>query len=623
MPEIPSNILSEHEGARNPEERDERPSEADEEALQLVEKHFAEAKRVRATADQNWMDNYRFFRGKQWKDKRPSYRHSEVLNYIFSEIQTVLVILSDNRPTVEVLPQDPSDFQFAEIINKIITSKWDQYQWSYVVAEAILDSAIYGTAIGCVPWNPKLLDGIGDMAFHTIDPFHCYPDPNAKSKINDEHCKYFLTAIPTDIATVHEMYPSKAEQVKPDLADTTAAGFDPYDSEEMRLKSPIDNRVLVEETRSNKAGVPNQVLLITDYMHSNAMVEQEIDDGVDEITGLPKKKYQERKKYPNGRKVVVANGIVLENGENPYINETFPYGRLVDHIMPREFWGIGEVEQLKSPQQIINKLVSYTLDVLTIMGNPIWIVDTAAQVDTENLTNQPGLVIEKQSGAEVRREGGVQLQPFVMDLLQTMTERVMAKLGSTADVSKGVSPSPNASGYAIEQLQEAAQTKLRGKSRNIEFFLKDIGELMVDRILQFYTVPRIIRLTNDESAIQYFKFGITDVVDEQGETKKIATTQEFNQDPETMNYQESAPVQYELKSKLDIKMSVGSSLPFAKAQKASQARQLYEMGIIDGEEYLNQIEYPNKEKIIQKLKDRNQGSTYAQPPGGPQPVQGA
>jgi hypothetical protein len=165
---------------------------------------------------------------------------------------------------------------------------------------------------------------------------------------------------------------------------------------------------------------------------------------------------------------------------------------------------------------IVNKLISYVLDVLTIMGNPIWVVDTTSGIDTDNLTNQPGLVVEKNPGSEVTREEGVQLQPYVMQTLQFMVENVLNKLGSTTDVSRGAAPAGDTSGYAIAQLQEAAQTKIRGKGRNVEIFLKEAGSLMVDRILQFYQLPRVERITNNTNAVEYFKFHITEPMDEAG-----------------------------------------------------------------------------------------------------------
>jgi hypothetical protein len=41
-------------------------------------------------------------------------------------------------------------------------------------------------------------------------------------------------------------------------------------------------------------------------------------------------------------------------------------------------------------------------------------------------------------------------------------------------------------------------------------FLKDAGSLMVDRILQFYQLPRVERITNNTNAAEYFKFHITE-----------------------------------------------------------------------------------------------------------------
>jgi len=595
-------------------------------SIHLVEKLLAEAKRARQAHDDKWMDYYRFFRGKQWKEKRPSYRHSEVLNYIFSEIQNVLVLMTDNRPRIEVLPEDPTDQEFSDILSEVLIAKWDAYQWASVVAESIIDAAIYGTAIGSVPWKQDLLDGIGDFAFETEDPFHCYPDPSAKSKINDEYCQYFITAVPTDIGLVKKMYPEKADLIKPDLSELAAASHDPFDQEEMRLKSPIDNRVLIETFRPNQAGKPNQVLLVNCYLKSYEKIEEVVSCDVDAETGLETKQYQERYKYPNGRRIVMANQICLSDptidektgqpkDSNPYINGRVPHAKLVDYIMPREFWGMGEVEQMKSPQEIINKTISYAMDVLILMGNPIWVVDTESNVETQNLTNQPGLVVEKTKGSEVRRETGVGLQPHVLEIFNLMTERVMSKLGSTSDVSKGISPSPNASGFAIEQLQEAAQTRIRGKSRNLEQFLKDVGELMIDRILQFYTVPRIVRLTNNENVTKYFKFHITDVADEEGEIVKRITVQNFEPD-ENDDLQEQAPRDLDLKSKLDIRVNVGSSLGFAKQKRETTAKELFQLGILTPEELLEEIEYPNRAKIIQRIKSQPPAPPEGQAPQG-------
>ena len=586
------------------------PDEAEQRAIKLAGRLFSDAKRAKEAVDSKWVENYKFFRGKQWPEKRPTYRHSEVLNFIFSEVQTVLVLLTDARPNIDYLPEDPSDREFAEILSQIVRSKWDRNAWSMVLAEAIVDASIYGTAIAGVPWKPKLHNGLGDFVFETEDPFHIFPDPDARSKVNDEYCKYIVRAKPRPVESVKADYPEKADFIRADIGDLAQQSGAGQADDQVHYKSPSDNRVLVESDRSVHPGKPGQVLEICVYLKSEEMIEEQVGEEPDPETGATKKLYQTRKKYPNGRKIVVANGVLLEDrgdvskGEGyPYENGLFPFARLVDHAMPREFWGVGEIENLRSPQMIINKLISYVLDVLTLMGNPIWVVDTNSGVDTDNLTNQPGLVVEKHPNTTVDRKEGVQLQPFVLQTLELMIERIMGKLGSTQEVSKGVAPSADSSGYAIAQLQEAAQTRIRGKSRNVEEFLKEVGGLVADRILQFYTMPRVVRITNNQNAHQYFKFHVEEKADESGNVQKTAHILPLDRD-DMGNPVEGPPIAVPIKSKMDVRFNVGSSLPFAKLESRTLAEKLYDKQIIDAEEYLTQLEYPNRERIIQRLKER-------------------
>jgi len=594
------------------------PTDEEQKTIRLAEGLFSEAKRGRRAHDMKWAENYKMYRGKQWPTKRPSYRHSEVLNYIFSEVQNVIVLLTDNRPTIEILPEDPTDYDFAEIINQVIKSKWDAKNYAAVLAENITDASIFGTSVGHVPYKPELEQGLGDFKYESEDPFHVFPDPCAKSEVNDEYCGYFILARPESVKKLKEKYPHVADFLRSDLSDLSQ-DLEREGLDEIAYKSPSDNRVLTDSQIPGEAK-PNQALEICIYLKSNETTEEEIEGELDELTGLKKKLYQTKKKYPNGRKIVVVNGVLCEDIENPYEDGKFPFARLVDYALPRQFWGTGEVEQLTSPQRIVNKLISYVLDVLTIMGNPIWIVDNNSGIDTDNLTNQPGLKVEKNPGTEARRESGVGLQPFVLETLQFMANNVFQKLAPTGEVSKGVAPSENASGIAIEQLQEAAQTKIRGKGRNVEFFLKDIGDLMVSRILQFYTVPRIIRLTSNEESSKYFRFVINENVDESGEVQKFAEVSDFQEqiDPITgeTRYVEGMPRQIPLKSRLDVRVNVSSSLPFAKDAKYARAEKLFDKQIIDTEEYLTEIEYPNREKVLNRLRKQAQQMAMQPPMSG-------
>jgi hypothetical protein len=575
--------------------------------VKMCEKWLTQAKRHRALFDTNWVSNVKFVEGKQWRERRPSYRHSEVLNLTHAAIQTIIPILTDSRPNIETLPQEPSDFEFSEVMTQILRAKWDMLGFSQIVAEGIVDLASIGTVISKQEWDEDANFGLGEYEFELVDPLHCFPDPNARD-INDKFCRRFQTAVETDLEEVKRKYPQYAHLLKPNVGDMPMAQQSRIETEDdYRVRSVSDFDMLIQSHRPIDADRNNQILLVTTYCHSDEVEEYEICE--QDKDGNEVKKYQTKKKYPNGRKIVHANGILLEDVENPYIDGKFPFARGIDHIRPRTFWGMGEVEQLRGPQEMMNKLISYTMDVLILMGNPIWIVDTDSGIDPDNIVNQPGLVVEKNPQTEVRRESGVQLQPFILQTMDRIRD-IFDQISGVNDVSRGATPS-NTSGVAIDMLQEAAQTKLRLKSRNVEHWLTQVGKQHVARILQYYKIPRIVRLTGDENDGKYFRVAIDERVDEENENQTVIQLQELGRNEETGEMVSTDVREIVAKGNLDVMIGTGTALPFAKAKRESQAMKLLELGIYDEADYLDDIQHPKRDKILRKLQQRKEGEAQA------------
>lgn len=629
---IPDQFNAPIEGdTRGPEEQ----SPDEEQAAKLVERLFAEAKAARDSLDTKWTEFYRAFLGDQWKEQRPSYRHSEVINLLFSEVHTLVPLMTDNRPIVETIPEDPSDFEFSGIINKLLSSKWDRDLYNYILAEGIIDASVYGTGIGTVPWDKNRLDGLGDYDFFMMDPFTFFPDPHAWD-VNHKTSAYCVTAEPEDPAVIRADYPHKAKLITAgdlgELSLSTTGRGQSHLRDDIRFRNPTDRRTMVLDPEHTHGEKSESILKLTLFYKDPSVIEQKVNK-----EGEPER-FRKVKKYPNGRKIVTANGITLEDGPLPFDDGNFPFARLVDHAMPREFWGIGEVEMQLSPQRIINKLVSYILDVLILTGNPIWLVDTDSGVDTDNLFNAPGAVVEKEPGSQVERVEGTNLQPFIFETLKYFVERVRSKISRLDDVSRGAAPFGQASGDAIEALQEAAQTTVRGKSRNMEAFLTQIGQMMFSRIMQYYSAPRVIRLTGDENDGKYFKFRVEmePVVDEKGEQvldevtgepmeKRVATVQEMSIGEDGV--QESEERRFEVKGTMDIRFKAGTQLPLQKARDEKRAMEFYKVGIFDEEDLLNEVDIPNKDKILAKIQKRKQMAAEqqvltGQPPQAPQQAQG-
>ena len=597
------------------------PSLDDKKTIAKVYKLLQKAKKYRQKYDEKWLDYYKFFRGRQWKESRPSYRNSEAINFIFQTIQSIVPIMTDSRPKFDFIPRNPQDTELAKILSDLAGADWDKHNWSYQLVEGLYDAHFYGTGFWEMCFDPNDEYGLGNVCMRSREPFYTFPDPSMKD-INDRDGEYFIYAEPVDVSKVKKKYPDKKEFLSADMIDLPQG--DKTDLSEVRYKSPTDNKTIIEGSSAYDAYARDQVLLITCYWKCDDFDEEETVTR--DENGLEQKSYTQKLKYPNGRRTVCANGVLLEDGPNPYDDGLFPYAKYNNYVLPREFWGISEVEQLQSPQKIFNKLISFSLDVLTLMGNPIWIVDDTSNVSSEQLFNRPGLVVEKARGSEVRREEGVQLQPFVFQLMDRVKSYV-DNISGASEVSRGIRPEGVTAASAITALQESSQTRLRLKSRNLDTTLGQLGRLYINRVFQFYTVPRVFRITDDKNVSQYFKMHVSEepVAGQDGqptgETKRIMNVRPIVPDAQGQFAESMDVKQFAVSADFDVKVTTGSALPFAKMERSDLAFKLYQAQAIDQEELLKAVDYPNYEAVLQRLQERQQAAAQAQAQQQPPPKQ--
>lgn len=576
------------------------PSTEEKLAIKLVKELFHRAKEARKKKDEKWLDYYKFFRGRQWKESRPTYRHSEAINMVFQSIQAVVPIMTDSRPQFDFLPQDPSDFELSKILSEIANSDWEKNNWLDVITECIYDAHIFGAGIAEVGFDPDAENGLGGITLESTDPFYVYPDPNGPN-VNHRKTNYMIEAKPVDLDILKKKYPKFKEFLKADVDDFHRV--DKQDLSKVKYKSPTDTKVIMEGQSRPDIDNPNQAMEITCYVKDATVIEEEIKKNSPD--GSEKKSFRQRLKYPRGRKLVIVAGVLVEDDHIEDEEGLFPYARVINYSDSREFFGLSEIEQLESPQKIFNKLLSFSLDVLTLMGNPIWVVDESSGVDTDNLFNRPGLVIEKAKGSEVRREEGVQLQPYVLQLVDRMESWFQGVSGAN-EITQGIKPGGVTAASAISQLQEASQTRIRQKSRFLDSFLRDLGHLYLNRIFMHYSVPRIIRLTNDENAQKYFRMSVED-----GENGKVVNISKIGPD-ENGQVIESDPKKYQISGNFDVRVTTGSALPFAKTEKANLAFQLFDRQALDLQGLLDAVDYPNKESVLARITEQQEAAAKAE-----------
>jgi hypothetical protein len=579
------------------------PSISEEEAqdVKLVLDTFKRYKKHRSKYDRNWMHYYKMWRGDQWHNvKMPNFRQQEVINMIWQTIQSNMPLQTDVRPKISYIPEEPNDTAFAEVLNQVSESDWERKNWLTQLSEVILDGYIYGTGFAQMGYDPDDDYGVGSATFESVDPFYVYPDPEARD-VNGPDSFGMIIAEPMCTKRLKQMFPKHADKIKSDVKDVISSSKTSLN--DFKIKASNTDKDMPDITfLDGQEKAEERTLLITAYLkpqETQDQEEMEEDGSVKVVT---------KKVYPFGRVIKVACGVKLDEKQLPFENGKFPFARYVNYILPREFYGVSEVEQLESPQRVFNKLLNASLEILNLMGNPIWVVDTASGVDPHHLVNRTGLVVEKEPGSEVRRESGVQLSGSALSLIDRL-ETWFNNVSGTQDVARGQTPGSVTAASAIEQLQEAARTRIRQKQRNLDAFIRDIARQYSEIVLENYTKPRIFRVTNDEGSTEFFKFSITKEQGPLGEfdEKKVAVIQRFAEGEIDGNdvVIEETPTKMALQSSaFDVRVNTGSTLPFTTAQKEQQALNLFDRQVIDAEELLSIMEFPNREEILNRMEQK-------------------
>jgi hypothetical protein len=525
----------------------------------------------------------------------------------------------DTRPTVGFLPQDPSDLEFSEILNQVFEADWQKNDWMSELFSIMLDGHLYSVGIGACEWCENIEAGKAGIDWYSKDPFDIYVDPDA-TDINKK-CEYIIDAKPWDLDKIKRKYAGHkyVTQIKSDMDDLS---HDKRSVETLHVMRHTDLDLPVDRLTYGKGpdeDLKSKVLVQTVYMKPSDTEEIEQDD----VNG-GEKLYITKLKYPRGRKIVKINNFIFEDRELEYDDLKFPFQRFVNSALPREFYGIDELENLKGPQAVFNKMVNFSLDVLMLMGNPIWLNPIESGVNSRHLTSEPGLVVEHNINAAPQRVEGVQLQPWVFNLIDRM-EKWFNDTAGDQDVTRGINPTGVTANAAIENLLDAAQKRVKQKVRNVDSMLRDFGEQYVSRVMQYYTAPQVFRLTNKEGANKYFKFHVEHREEPSDgsipglpagtpKIKKVAVVRDYIKNDLGQMVPSDESNEYEIRGEMDVRVNTISGLPFSKQETEQRVLNLFDRQIIDREEVLKRLDYPNAELITQRMKQAQDEMAQSAPP---------
>lgn len=450
-----------------PKEKDRKKLDQEAKICSWVNTKFKKSYVAKAPLMVEWKKYMRAYKGDLFIDGgKPDYKSDEVSNYIFSVIEAIRPIMTDNNPKFLALPNTPQGAEISSDIQVAFDYEWNREKMTPKLTRQLVNFLVYGNAVWFLPWNAykKEVEAI------VVNPFNIFPDPIAE---DIDGCEYFIYATYKSENELKKMYPDRADEI-----DGQQVNFSELVND--RDKDAIDSN--------------NQVLILECYLRDYAKIEVENEDG----------EKKEKMKYPNGRIITCLPdlNIVLEDKKNPYKDGKFPFVLMKCYDMPNEFWGFGEVSQLISPQKYINDLNNQIIDNAKMTANMPWIVDKNAGIGYGKLTNRPGLVIRKTPGSTVTREVPPSMPQYVNDKIIELKGDI-EQISGVHDSMRGDKEKGVVAAQAILALQEASQARVRMKIKLMESSLSELATMWYKRMQQYWKVDKWVRITDIEGSTSF------------------------------------------------------------------------------------------------------------------------
>ena len=503
-----------------------------------------------------WQLNLAFVRGRQWStwdrlrgkivDLRPSKSTQAriVLNLIGPAVRSTVSMLSQSSPTMDVIPASfsPQDEKAAksaqihldriDIINKKVVND----------IELRNNITYFGTAFKLTYWDsvPNMED-LNPSPPNTLEELEQMGKPPEQIPLTNEKEEELLKRLERGEAGEKICNPFEI------LLDYPLVKKD-SDIRDFIKYSLVSNDYVKNSWKRGKFVSPEEVnnyQILSELMNS----ENDLFTSRRPENQVILKEYFEApsKKYPRGRHIQWANGILLHDGRLSHPKGKL--GLLAYHweIDPTDFYGESYVRPLIEPQVIVNRIFSKLTNWLEKSVRFRVAVPKNSQFSKQKfISADDGDVFEYNN---IGGTGAINLPiaTIPQGLFEFLDQTIQNfnNLASRHEVSKGMVPGRVESGKAIRSLQEADSQYLIVSMIVWEEREREAALFKLDLMREYYTKPKQARILGEGRKLEIFELSGVD-----------------------------------LAAGIDIDITRGSAMPKSKVAQQSFVMELYQMGLL-------------------------------------------
>ena len=540
-------------------------------------------------------------------------------NTIYAIIQQIAPMVTANRPVTKVAPKFPFLWKLGESLNNALKYSWEALDLQMKLYLGVIDAMTSKIAIFKIGYNADKRFG-GPVELSVIDPLDFFIAPGYETIWDAPWCGV-KAAKP--LSWVRRTFPD-VKEVTPDNVDNEDQsrvykfGDTPSPGEDMQFVTTYE------------------VWLKDDAVMTEIMKDEEGNETEVEVP-----------KFPYGKLCFFTEAEWLGDEMATDDHGLPPYVEYRNAVRPHNFLGMSEVDQIEGLHKEINILLKYVIEYTRRRHAPNLLADMSrledetmeALRDRLSLGNQ---IIPWDSGGDhknppVTQITDGQLNPTITVLMLFLIDLIDNVSGVTDIIRGDVGKQERQSASEIAMLKESGETRPLQRTRNLEWTINRIYYIILRIMMQRAEQP-VQMSWSEDGGRRYGTYGNSHAqADEMMQPRPLSMSAQDavdtgkplvgNNAEEKKRYEQEVadyekflemfkpkpddqgkipeydPVMFDF----DLEIQSDTTLPTGKQAKGNLFLRLLQMGAMDPQSVLEQLQVPGVEEIMKRLKEMGGG----------------
>ena len=519
------------------------------EQVQAATQTLQKYKEGKANLEKRIVANEQWYKLRHWECLRGEKQEVEPTSaWLFNSIANKHADAMDNFPAPNILPREEMDKGEAEMLSSIIPVILDQNDFEQTYSDVWSYKLKTGTGVYGVFWDGTKLNGLGDISIKKCDIINLFWESGI-TDIQKSRNLFHVELVDNDLLI--QQYPQLQGKLGNSTLNISEYVFD--DSVDTTNKSAVVDWYYKKAAENGKA-----VLHYCKYVNDEVLFATENDP-----------KYADRGWYDDGEYPFVFDVLFRVEGTPA---------------------GFGYIDVGKSAQEYIDRGNQAIMQNMLSNTKPRHFIRSDGAVKEDEYADMTKDFVHVDGNLGQDSIMPIQGKPLPNIYVEVINNKIneLKEVTGNRDISTGGTTSGVTAASAIAAMQEAGSKLSRDNIKASYRAYRKIIIMVIERIRQFYDLPRCFRIVGDNGAVNFIKYSNAGLIAEyQGE--------EFGID---MGYR--IPM-------FDIEVTAQKSSPYSKMAQNELALQFYGAGFfnptmaVQALTCLDMMDFDRKEAIMTKI----------------------